>query len=160
MFVEVKRLSDSRLYIKSGTKGAVEAEVIGQLKSYKDRLDKKFQQINSQYSNVVDYYNALSGGNIPRIIPNSKPLFGLLLVEFSRSARDQERKKAVQEMIARKILKCTPSEIQPMQQKILRLRQSTRHLNNFLNNHPVVAAVCYTVRKRDNRRMVLWQKKK
>ena len=105
MFVEVKRLSDSRLYIKSGTKGAVEAEVIGQLKSYKDRLDKKFQQINSQYSNVIDYYNALSGGNIPRIIPNSKPLFGLLLVEFSRSARDQERKEAVQEMIAKEDFK-------------------------------------------------------
>lgn len=100
MFVEVKRLSDSRLYSKSNAKGAVEAEVMGQLKSYKDRLDKKFQQINSQYSNVIDYYNALSGGNIPRIIPDSKPLFGLLLVEFSRSARDQERKRTVQEMIA------------------------------------------------------------
>lgn len=95
MFVEVKRLSDSRLYAK----GAAPAEVMNQLKQYKKRLTAETQQINSQYNNVIDYYNALSGGNLPHIPQESEPLLGLLLVEFTRSKKDTANKKAVQDMM-------------------------------------------------------------
>lgn len=94
MFVEVKRLSDSRLY----PKGEKSAEVINQLRRYKERLEKDKQQINSQYNNTIDYYNTLSsGGNLPHVSLESPPLLGLLLVEFNRSAIKQ--KNEVQEMI-------------------------------------------------------------
>lgn len=93
MFVEVKRLSDSRLY----PKGTNPAEVIGQLTRYHQRLETKTQQINSQYNNTIDYYNALSGQNLPHISSESTPLLGLLLVEFKRSAIKQ--KNEVQERI-------------------------------------------------------------
>lgn len=90
MFVEVKRLSDSRL--KS-------ADVIDQLKRYKDRLETEVQQITSQYNNTIDYYNTLSGGNLPHVSLESPPLLGLLLVEFNQSAT--KKKNEVKEMITR-----------------------------------------------------------
>lgn len=90
MFVEVKRLSDSRL--KS-------ADVIDQLKRYKDRLETEVQQITSQYNNTIDYYNTLSGGNLPHVSLESPPLLGLLLVEFNQSAI--KKKNEVKEMITR-----------------------------------------------------------
>lgn len=93
MFVEVKRLSDPRLY----PKGKESADVIDQLKRYKDRLETEVQQITSQYNNSIDYYNTLSGGNLPHVSPALLPLLGLLLVEFNRSAINQ--KNEVQEMI-------------------------------------------------------------
>lgn len=93
MFVEVKRLSDSRLY----PKGKKSAEVINQLRRYKKRLEKDKQQINSQYNNTIDYYNTLSGGNLPHVSLESPPLLGLLLVEFNQSAIKQKNK--VQKMI-------------------------------------------------------------
>lgn len=95
MFVEVKRLSDSRLY----PKGEKSAEVINQLRRYKERLEKDKQQINSQYNNTIDYYNTLSGGNLPHVSLESPPLLGLLLVEFNHSARTKENK--VKKMIKR-----------------------------------------------------------
>lgn len=91
MFVEVKRLSDSRF------KGANSAEVISQLTRYKSRLATEAQQITSQYNNTIDCYNTLSKGNLPHVSPKLLPLFGLLLVEFNRSAIKQ--KNEVQEMI-------------------------------------------------------------
>ena len=95
MFVEVKRLSDPRL----DPKGKESADVIDQLKRYKDRLVTEVQQITSQYNNSIDYYNTLSGGNLPHVSLESPPLLGLLLVEFNRSAINQ--KNEVQEMIKR-----------------------------------------------------------
>lgn len=93
MFVEVKRLSDPRLY----PKGANSAEVISQLTRYERRLKTEAQQITSQYNNTIDYYNTLSEGNLPHVSPELPPLLGLLLVEFNRSAIKQ--KNEVQEMI-------------------------------------------------------------
>ena len=101
MFVEVKRLSDSRLYVK----GTVQAEVVEQLKRYKKRLKEETQQINGQYNKVIDYYNTLSGGNLPHLLPESESLLGLLLVEFTRSEKDTINKKAVQNMMKQESLK-------------------------------------------------------
>ena len=95
MFVEVKRLSDPRL----DPKGKESADVIDQLKRYKDRLETEVQQITSQYNNSIDYYNTLSGGNLPHVSLESPPLLGLLLVEFNQSAI--KKKNEVQEMITR-----------------------------------------------------------
>lgn len=95
MFVEVKRLSDSRLY----SKGAKSAEVINQLRRYKERLKTEVQQITNQYNNTIDYYNTLSRGNLPHVSLESPPLLGLLLVEFNHSARTKENK--VKKMIKR-----------------------------------------------------------
>lgn len=101
MFVEVKRLSDSRLYVK----GTVQAEVVEQLKRYKKRLKEETQQINGQYNKVIDYYNTLSGGNLPHLLPESESFLGLLLVEFTRSEKDTINKKAVQNMMKQESLK-------------------------------------------------------
>lgn len=95
MFVEVKHLSDPRL----DPKGKESADVIDQLKRYKDRLETEVQQITSQYNNSIDYYNTLSGGNLPHVSLESLPLLGLLLVEFNQSAI--KKKNEVQEMITR-----------------------------------------------------------
>lgn len=97
MFVEVKRLSDPRL----DPKGKESADVIDQLKRYKDRLETEVQQITSQYNNSIDYYNTLSGGNLPHVSLESPPLLGLLLVEFNQSAIAIKKKNEVQEMITR-----------------------------------------------------------
>ena len=97
MFVEVKRLSDPRL----DPKGKESADVIDQLKRYKDRLETEVQQITSQYNNSIDYYNTLSGGNLPHVSLESPPLLGLLLVEFNQSALAIKKKNEVQEMITR-----------------------------------------------------------
>lgn len=96
MFVEVKRLSDPRL----DPKGKESADVIDQLKRYKDRLETEVQQITSQYNNSIDYYNTLSGGNLPHVSLEPPPLLGLLLVEFNRSAI--KKKNKVRKMIKRK----------------------------------------------------------
>lgn len=93
MFVEVKRLSDSRLY----PKGKESADVIDQFTRYEKRLRTEAQQITSQYNNTIDCYNTLSKGNLPHVLPKLPPLFGLLLVEFNRSAIKQINE--VQEMI-------------------------------------------------------------
>ena len=69
MFVEVKRLSDPRL----DPKGKESADVIDQLKRYKDRLETEVQQITSQYNNSIDYYNTLSGGNLPHVFARVSP---------------------------------------------------------------------------------------
>lgn len=71
--------------------------MIDQLKRYKDRLKTEVQQIISQYNNSIDYYNTLSGGNLPHVSLESLPLLGLLLVEFNQSAI--KKKNEVQEMI-------------------------------------------------------------
>lgn len=96
LFLEMKRLVDPRLYRK--TKDKV-PKVIDQLTGYKNRLEAEFQNINRQYNQVIDYYNILAGGNIPPLALDSKPLLGLLLVDFKGNDRDQEAKRRVQKMI-------------------------------------------------------------
>lgn len=105
MFVEVKRLSDSRLYEKTDAHGKIikQAEVIDQLSRYQKRLGDEVQNTNEQYNNVINYYNAFSGKNLPFIIQDSKPLLGLLLVEFSRS--DLKVKGEVQDLVKKNKLK-------------------------------------------------------
>ncbi len=95
MFVEVKRLSDDRLY----SKGAKSAEVINQLRRYKKRLKTEVQQITNQYNNTIDYYNTLSGGKLPHVSLEFPPLLGLLLVEYNQSEKKQINE--VKEMITR-----------------------------------------------------------
>lgn len=95
MFVEVKRLSDPRL----DPKGKESADVIDQLKRYKDRLETEVQQITSQYNNSIDYYNTLSRGNLPHVSLEFPPLLGLLLVEYNQSEKKQINE--VKEMITR-----------------------------------------------------------
>ena len=100
MFIEVKRLSDSRLYPKNGVqKQGLPAEVIAQLTRYKKRLDLESRQIREQYNNAINYYNTLSGKCLSPIDPDSPPLLGLLLVEFTCSAKDRSNKKYVQAQI-------------------------------------------------------------
>lgn len=101
MFIEVKRLSDSRLY-PNPRRNAQEPEVVEQLGRYRDRLNKEKQDINEQYNNVVSYYNTLSGENLPAIPGDSVPVLGLLLVEFTLSAKDRENKKSVLSMLKEK----------------------------------------------------------
>lgn len=107
MFVEVKRLSDSRLYDKENAQGQIikSAEIIEQLTRYRNRLVNERQQVNAQYNNVISYYNTLSGRNLPLVIEDSEPLLGLLLVEFTRSAKDQINKKFVQDLLKKKEFK-------------------------------------------------------
>lgn len=95
MFVEVKRLSDDRLY----SKGAKSAEVINQLRRYKKRLKTEVQQITNQYNNTIDYYNTLSRGKLPHVSLEFPPLLGLLLVEYNQSEKKQINE--VKEMITR-----------------------------------------------------------
>ena len=92
MFVEVKRLSDSRVQEKKGA----QAEVIQQMKGYQDTIRNEKTNIIAQYNCVIDYYNKLSKSKkqIPAIA-DVEPLLGLLLVEFTSSQKDQEKKKAV-----------------------------------------------------------------
>ena len=107
MFVEVKRLSDKRLFPQEDSHGnlIVEAEVLGQLKRYDDRCKGEAHAINKEYNEVISYYNTLSGRNLKLIEENSAPLLGLLLVEFTRSADDQNHKKQVQDMLKEKNFK-------------------------------------------------------
>ena len=107
MFVEVKRLSDKRLFPQKDSHGNLiaEAEVLGQLKRYDDRCKCEAHAINKEYNEVISYYNTLSGRNIALIEEDSVPLLGLLLVEFTRSADDQNYKKQVQDMLKAKNFK-------------------------------------------------------
>ena len=57
------------------------------------------------HNEVISYYNTLSGRNIALIEEDSVPLLGLLLVEFTRSADDQNHKKQVQDMLKAKNFK-------------------------------------------------------
>ncbi len=94
MFVEVKRLEDSRLYGKDNQ----QAEVIDQLNRYRDRLKDEDEKanINTQYNRVITYYNALSGKNLP-LIQDAEPILGLLLVDFTSCEKDQKKKRIVQD---------------------------------------------------------------
>ena len=108
MFVEVKRLSDDRLRPKVDSNGnkTAEAEVIDQLTRYNNRCKGEAHEINAEYNKVISYYNALAGKNMALIDENSEPLLGLLIVEFTRSAKDQEAKKRVQAMLKDNNFKC------------------------------------------------------
>ena len=86
MFIEVKRLSDNRL---KPQRGKTVAEVIGQLAGYKNRCENEASDINCEYNKVISYYNALSGRNLPLIAEDSKPILGLLLVEFGQNEVDK-----------------------------------------------------------------------
>ena len=94
MFVEVKRLWDDRLEKKDGN----QAEVVEQMNRYSRRLCTEKDQINTQYNHVIGYYNKLSGKNMP-LIENGEPLLGLLLVEYTSSAEDKERKQKVERLV-------------------------------------------------------------
>lgn len=95
MFIEVKRLSDDRLKEKSNAP----AEVIAQLTRYSERCKKETAIISKEYNNVIEYYNKLSKKNMPLINEDSRPLLGLLLVEFTRSTKDKNAKKDVEEIL-------------------------------------------------------------
>lgn len=83
IFVEVKRLSDGRLYVKPGSTDP--AEIIGQMNDYKLRLSNEKVQIKEQYNHVIDQYNRLAGKNIP-LIGDKDHLLGLLVVECTKEA--------------------------------------------------------------------------
>ena len=95
MFIEVKRLSDKRLKEKSNAP----AEFIAQLTRYSERCKNEAAIINREYNNVIAYYNKLSKKNMPLINEDSEPLLGLLLVEFTRSTKDKNAKKDVEEIL-------------------------------------------------------------
>lgn len=90
VFVEVKRLHDSRCHDKAGGP----AEVLGQLDRYEKIIAAQKQKIITAYNNVIDYYNQLSGRKMPPIKEVS-PKPGLLLVEFTADSEDQQLKKAI-----------------------------------------------------------------
>ena len=79
IFVEVKRLSDKRLYAQPGSS---EAEIIEQMKLYKKRIIDEKDKIKAQYDCVIEYYNQLSGKNL-QPIGDGEHLLGLLVVECS-----------------------------------------------------------------------------
>lgn len=79
IFVEVKRLSDKRLYVQPGSS---EAEIIEQMKRYKKRITDEKDKIKAQYDRVIEYYNQLSGKNL-QPIGDGEHLLGLLVVECS-----------------------------------------------------------------------------
>lgn len=95
MFIEVKRLSDKCLKEKSNAP----AEFIAQLTRYSERCKNEAAIINREYNNVIAYYNKLSKKNMPLINEDSEPLLGLLLVEFTRSTKDKNAKKDVEEIL-------------------------------------------------------------
>lgn len=95
MFVEVKRLSDSRL---PKDKLDTSAEIFKQLNSYQDTLQNGKDNIIAQYNNVIEYYNELRSEKRLPPIADADPLLGLLLVEYTSSKKDQDKKKTVQEM--------------------------------------------------------------
>lgn len=92
MFVEVKRLSDKRLY-----KPEESPKVVSQLKKYQNRIKKEKELINNQYNNTIEYYNALTGGNLPFITLETAPLLGLLLVEYK--GKEGTTKAEVKKMV-------------------------------------------------------------
>jgi len=95
MFVEVKRLSDYRL---PKDKLDTSAEIFKQLNSYQDTLQNGKDNIIAQYNNVIEYYNVLRSEKLLPPIADADPLLGLLLVEYTSSKKDQDKKKTVQEM--------------------------------------------------------------
>lgn len=78
IFVEVKRLSDSRLY--RNRKAGLPPEILEQLNAYKRRISQESQTIREQYNRVIEYYECLTNREIPRI-GDQLPLLGLLVVE-------------------------------------------------------------------------------
>lgn len=97
MFVEVKRLSDSRIKVKKTASGNNTPMVVNQLNGYKNKLVSEKADVISEYNNVIDYYNtfATNANKIPSIPENANILLGLLLVEFKSSD-----KKAVSDIKA------------------------------------------------------------
>ena len=97
MFVEVKRLYDERWgskSLKDSKKNhyVVDSyEVLEQMKRYRKRLNDEKNNINTQYNEVISYYNNLCGGTLPTIDIDAEPFVGLLLVEYKRSRIDYER---------------------------------------------------------------------
>lgn len=79
IFVEVKRLSDKRLYVQPGSG---EPEIIEQMKRYKKRITDEKDKIKAQYDRVIENYNQLSGKNL-QPIGDGEYLLGLLVVECS-----------------------------------------------------------------------------
>ena len=96
LFVEVKRLSDNRLYPQKNC--CTDPEIIEQLNRYNNRLKTEKDQINDQYNKVINFFNNISGRTIPTI--EKEPLLGLLLVEYHRE--DIKRKNSVVKMVKEK----------------------------------------------------------
>ena len=68
------------------------------MENYQKRLDREQGNIKVQYDRVIDYYNALSGRNIPHI-GEETPLLGLLLVGFKTNDKDSQKRKDVKKIL-------------------------------------------------------------
>lgn len=100
IFVEVKGLWDDRLKSKKGNDPAI----ITQMENYQKRINHEKNNIRVQYNRVIDYYNALSGRNIP-YIGEETPLLGLLLVGFKANNKDSQKRKDVKTMLRKANIK-------------------------------------------------------
>lgn len=94
IFVEVKGLWDDRLKSKKGNS----PEILIQMENYQKRINREESNIKIQYDRVIDYYNALSGRNMPHIGENA-PLLGLLLVGFKDNDKDSQKRKNVKTLL-------------------------------------------------------------
>ena len=96
IFVEVKRLSDSRLYPDAKT--GEPAEIFKQLSGYRKRLSDEKEIIIQAYNKVIEYYNELSESTekIPLMDTDHAPdpLLGLLVVECTNTERYQRDEAA------------------------------------------------------------------
>lgn len=81
IFVEVKRLSDKRLYSQNNNP----AEILKQLSEYRTLLNVNRSTVIKQYNNVINYYNQLSEKQIPTMNEESELLLGLLVVECNKN---------------------------------------------------------------------------
>ena len=68
------------------------------MNSYQDTLQNGKDNIIAQYNNVIEYYNVLRSEKLLPPIADADPLLGLLLVEYTSSKKDQDKKRTVQEM--------------------------------------------------------------
>lgn len=98
IFVEIKRLSDSRLYEDPKTNEP--AEILEQLARYRDRLSNEKNTVIEAYNRVIEYYNELSDSDykIPVMDTDSAadPLLGLMVVECTNTERYHPERASVQ----------------------------------------------------------------
>lgn len=96
VFVEVKRLHDKRW----GNKDSLNfAKVIEQMERYRELLKTKEEIVKTQYNRTIEYYNSLSGRQMP-LISDKKPILGLLLVEHSENEEDIKKIEGIQKALA------------------------------------------------------------
>lgn len=96
VFVEVKRLHDKRW----GNKDRLDfTKVIGQMGRYRKLLKINEEIVTTQYNKAIEYYNSLSGRQMP-LIGDKKPILGLLLVEHSKNEEDLKKIENIQQALA------------------------------------------------------------